>query len=136
MEEKTMELSKFDREMIANNISSINQMLDEDPGLVNRRDDKGRTPIDLAVSRSSPEVVELLIQRGADINKRDEVYGSTPLRQVVARDRKDIAEILLRHGVDIAMKNNAGETAYSFAVALGRTEIAEMLRSASSRLGE
>jgi ankyrin repeat protein len=80
--------------------------------------------------------VELLIQRGADINMREDVYGSTPLLQVVARDRKEIAEILLRHGVDIAMKNNAGETAYDYAVALGRTEIAEMLRSSSSRLGE
>lgn len=131
-----MELSKFDREMIANNISAINRMLDEEPALVNQRDDKGRSPIDLAVSRSSCEVVELLIQRGANINTRENVYGSTPLLQVVARDRKEIAEILLRHGVDITMKNNAGETAYSYAVAIGRTEIAELLRTASSRLGE
>jgi len=131
-----MILTDFDRALIANDIPGIVRMLDEDPVLVNQRDDKGRTPIDLAVSRSSCEVVELLIQRGANINTREDVYGSTPLLQVVARDRKEIAEILLRHGVDIAMKNNAGETAYSYAVALGRTEIAEMLRAASSRIGE
>jgi ankyrin repeat protein len=131
-----MILTDFDRALISNDRPAIVRMLDEEPGLVNQRDDKGRTPIDLAVSRSSPEVVELLIQRGADINKRDEVYGSTPLRQVVARDRKEIAEVLLRHGVDIAMKNNAGETAYELAVGLGRTEIAEMLQAVSSRLGE
>jgi ankyrin repeat protein len=131
-----MILTDFDKALISNDIPGIVRMLDEDPAIVNQRDDKGRTPIDLAVSRSSPEVVELLIQRGADINMREDVYGSTPLLQVVARDRKEIAEILLRHGVDIAMKNNAGETAYDYAVALGRTEIAEMLRSSSSRLGE
>jgi len=131
-----MELSMFDREIIENNLSAINSMLDEDPALVNRRDDKGRSPIDLAVSRSSGEVVELLIQRGADINTREDVYGSSPLRQVVARDRKEIAEILLRHGVDVTSKNNVGETAYDYAVALGRTEIAEMLRAAASKTGE
>ena len=131
-----MILTDFYRALISNDIPVITRMLDEDSALVNQRDDKGRTPIDLAVSRSSTEVVEFLIQRGANINKHEDVYGSTPLLQVVARDRKEIAEILLRHGVDITMKNDAGETAYSFAVALGRTEIAEMLRSASSRLGE
>jgi len=130
-----MILTDFDRALISNEIPVIVRMMDEDPALVNQRDDKGRTPIDLAVSRSSGEVVELLIQRGADINTREDVYGSSPLLQVVARDRKEIAEILLRHGVDVSMKNNEGETAYSYAVALGRKEIAEMLRSASSKGG-
>jgi ankyrin repeat protein len=131
-----MILTDFERALISNDIPGIVRMLDEKPALVNQRDDKGRTPIDLAVSRSSCEVVELLIRRGANINTREEVYGSTPLLQVVARDRKEIAEILLRHGVDITMKNNAGETAYSYAVAIGRTEIAEMLRAVPSGIGE
>jgi len=125
-----MELTEFERAIVANDLPKITRFLDDDPGLVNRADDKGRTPIDLAVSRSSDEVVEMMIQRGAVINKRESVYGSYPMLQAVARDRKEIVEILLCHGVDLALKDYKSVTAYEHAVDLGRTAIADMLRAA------
>lgn len=128
-----MVLNDFEKAVVRNDISAITQMLDDDPGLVNRAGYKNNPVIDLVVSRSSAEVVELLFQRGAVANRHGCIYGATALHQAVARDRKEIVSILLRHGADLTMKDNEGDSPYDFAVAIGRTEIAELLRSAAIR---
>lgn len=121
-------MTKLDHALIANDIAEITRHLDAAPELVNRADSKGRTPIDLAVSRSNVEVVEFLIQRGAVINKREHLYGAFPLLQAVARKRKEIVELLLRYGADKTMADNEGVTAYALAETLDMTDIADVLR--------
>ena len=125
-----MELTEFERAVVANDFPKITRILDDDPGLVNRAGYKDLPVIELAVSRSSVEVVEFLIHRGAVFNRCVGISGATALHQAVARDRKETVEVLLRHGADLTLKDNEGSTAYDEAVALGRTEITEMLRAA------
>lgn len=120
-------MNPLDNVLIANDIASIERLLDADPGLINRADHRGRTPIDLAVSRSKVEVVELLLRRGAVINKREHVYGAFPLLQAVARKRKEIVELLLRHGADTTMADKEFGTAHDLAVAMDQADIAELL---------
>jgi hypothetical protein len=57
---------------------------------------------------NSPELVELLLQLGADLNAKTANGGNTAL--FGTRDPQ-IAQVLLRHGADINAKNNFGETA-------------------------
>jgi ankyrin repeat protein len=125
-----MELTEFERAVVENDLPVITRFLDDDPGLVNRAGYKDLPVIELAVSRSSAEVVEFLIHRGAVLNRCCGFSGATALHQAVARDRKETVAVLLRHGADLTLKDNEGFTAYDEAVALGRTEIAEMLRAA------
>jgi ankyrin repeat protein len=121
-------MAKLDQALITNDIAEIMCLLDADPELANRADPKGRTPIDLAVSRSNVEVVELLILRGAVINKREHVYGTFPMLQAVARNRREIVELLLQYGADKTMTDKKGVTAHDLAVSLDRTDIADILR--------
>jgi ankyrin repeat protein len=58
------------------------------------------------------DVCELLLERGADVNAKDN-GGWTPLHAAAASSEglnKDVCKLLLDHGADINMKTNGGET--------------------------
>jgi ankyrin repeat protein len=58
--------------------------------------------------------MELLLSRGADVNKT--CGGDSPLHNAVfALDKRSI-EILLTYGADINIKNNDGDTPYDLAL--------------------
>lgn len=63
------------------------------------RDAQGRTPLHIAVLSGHAEIVELLIEQGADVNARD-LWGNTPLRRLAlvteqrGWDRSEIAQLL------------------------------------------
>lgn len=62
------------------------------------------------------EVVELMIEHGADVNIRD-ANGSTPLMYAAKRGNHRIVEILLAAGADSSAKNDEGVTALELATA-------------------
>jgi len=55
------------------------------------------------------EVVEILIERGADIEGKDD-YGDTPLIEASASGRVEVVEILVERGADIEAKDYYGNT--------------------------
>jgi hypothetical protein len=46
---------------------------------VTERDDHGRTPLHFAAAAAPPDVIRLLIERGADLSARDADFDATPL---------------------------------------------------------
>ncbi|HSZ07493.1 MAG TPA: ankyrin repeat domain-containing protein [Steroidobacteraceae bacterium] len=66
-------------------------------GAVDARDELGRTPLMLAVIQNRPEVVRLLLNRGADPNRADS-SGRTPLQQAKLQNLRGIAAQLERAG--------------------------------------
>jgi ankyrin repeat protein len=52
----------------ANDVKRVRQLLDADPSLVNRGDRAGGTPLHRATASSARNVIELLLERGADIH--------------------------------------------------------------------
>ncbi len=83
------------------------------------------------------EIVELLLQHGADINAQDEnsyyyyaqgySQGYTALFYASAYDHKELVELLLAHGADISVKNKSGETALHIASREGHKEMVDWL---------
>src|SRR5262245_25653776 len=65
----------------------------------------GATALMFACDRGHMEVVKLLLERGADVNRKDTTYQSTPISWAAYSGRADVVELLLAWGA-----SGAGET--------------------------
>jgi ankyrin repeat protein len=74
-------------------IDMLRELLDKDPASVNAPGGDGMRPLHFA---SAPEIAELLIERGADLEQRDIDHESTPIQYQV--NNPEVVRVLLRHG--------------------------------------
>ncbi|GFR24301.1 ankyrin repeat family protein [Trichonephila clavata] len=58
-------------------------------------------PIYSAIHRGRKEVIELLLEKGADINATKGGDGATPLLSATYAGRKEVVELLLKKGADV-----------------------------------
>ncbi|OCF44909.1 hypothetical protein I317_01188 [Kwoniella heveanensis CBS 569] len=73
--------------VVARSIRQIQQILEQDGGSINSKDEYGYTPLHLAADRGYPEIVEILLKGGADAGLQDEdELTAKDLAQVSGRD--------------------------------------------------
>jgi ankyrin repeat domain-containing protein 17 len=85
------------------------------------------TALTLACSGGHDELVELLLEKGADVEHRDK-KGCSPLILSATAGHASTAEILLQHCADIeAQSDRTKDTALSLACSGGRQEVIEIL---------
>ncbi|MCY4053746.1 MAG: ankyrin repeat domain-containing protein, partial [Hyphomicrobiales bacterium] len=89
----------------------------------------GIAPLHAAAGYNKPEVVALLLDRGADINALSS-FGHTPLHHAAIRGTPEVFELLLDRGADIEAIDNGTFTPLDYAVEnenLKRSSILERL---------
>ncbi|PCH53932.1 MAG: hypothetical protein COC21_05560 [Verrucomicrobiales bacterium] len=95
------------------------------------------TPLHCAAYGGYNEVVELLIENGADVNAKivnakienaNDVNGMTPLHEATFGGYKEIAELLIAKGADVNAKSRFDGTPLDEAVRMKCTQIADLLR--------
>ena len=87
------------------------------PGMhVNIADEAGRTPLMMASSKSA-DVVDLLLSRNPNLERRDK-NGSTALHYAVKRSNRYMATVLLNHGANPRAENFKGQTPVGIAKGL------------------
>ena len=84
----------------------------------NIRNDRGVTPLGIAVSLSWPEGAELLLGKGARVNDPDD-NGETPLIAAVHLRNIELVRLLLKSGADTSRADNSGRSARDYAALLG-----------------
>lgn len=84
--------------------------------------------------KGSPEVVELLLARGADVNATAEA-NVTPIHLAAARGAMDFTRRLLELGADPAARMTDGKLAAAFASERGHPEVADFLNGLSANRG-
>ncbi|CBI25437.3 unnamed protein product, partial [Vitis vinifera] len=108
---------------------------------------RGRSPLDIARDKGHKEIVEileqgetvlttarrgelkpleLLLQRGASINHRDQ-YGLTALHVAAIKGHKDVALLLIRFGLGLECQDSEGHAPLHLAVEGGSMETVEVL---------
>ena len=59
-------------------LERVRAILESDERLANQRDESGATPLHYATLNGHRQIVQLLLERGADINSTDSQFGATP----------------------------------------------------------
>lgn len=92
-----------------------------------RASQHGQTALMLAVSHGRLDMVDLLLEAGADVNIRDE-DGSTALMCAAEHGHMEIVKLLMRHpDININATDNDGLSALSVAMEAGHRDIGVVL---------
>jgi len=83
---------------------------------VNLKDKDGRTPLHLAVESADVDIVKLLLDKGVEVNAKDDESGFTALHYAARFGNKNVAELLIARGADINAKDKQGHTPLYVAV--------------------
>lgn len=88
----------------------------------NLADSRGIPALSIAVRSQMPEIVELLVKAGADINALSGDRGYSPLMDAVQKGDLAMATILMDNGANADLRSKDGQTA--LIIAVGRGDIA------------
>lgn len=92
---------------------------------VNARDNDEETP--LFVSLDRPEVAEVLLRHGANVDARNKKEGIAPLGRAASEGNQAMVKLLLSYKADIKARDNEEYTALHDAAERGHAELAELL---------
>jgi len=94
------------------NVELAMTLLLSDRGLLDARDTDGSTPLHCAVWKGHLQMVEALVDAGADVNAQNENdhWGTTPLHAAAHANQAGIAQLLIGRGANVNAKDREGRT--------------------------
>ena len=93
---------------------------------VNHADDEDSTALYSAVDKGHVDVVQVLIDAGADVEAEDDV-GSSPLHVACKNGKLAIVKMLIEAGAEVCATDNEGDTCLTIAEANGHAETVRYL---------
>ena len=92
-------------------VDAVRQVLDEGVA-ADAKTKYGATALAFAAERGHLEVVQLLIERGADVNNQDEFYGFTPRTWAQFGGHQQVVKLLDEHGgkLNMGLRNRPKKT--------------------------
>ncbi|XP_008072578.1 NF-kappa-B inhibitor beta isoform X2 [Carlito syrichta] len=90
---------------------------------------EGHTPLHVAIIHKDVEMVQLLRDAGADLNKPEPTCGRSPLHLAVEAQAVDVLELLLKAGADPAARMYGGRTPLGSATLRPNPTLAHLLRA-------
>ena len=97
--------------------------------------DQGETPLMRAVNRRDPELVTVLLEARADVNRKDEI-GYAALTRAAAMGWADMVALLVHAGADVNATAADGTPVLMGPVATGQVEVVRLLLQAGARPGK
>ena len=91
-------------------------------------DTREMTPLMIAATDNNVEIVKLLTEAGADINKKNPENGKTALMYAASNGHSDVVKVLSAFKtILLNAKDKEGKTALMHSVINGRKEVAQLL---------
>jgi len=81
----------------------------------------GQTPLHYHTHSGNLDVIEFLLDSGANVNAKTKHDGSTPLQWAVAANERRIVQKLIRAGADVNFSNHSGNMALHLATSVDVT---------------
>ncbi|KAF4825043.1 Vegetative incompatibility protein HET-E-1 [Colletotrichum siamense] len=94
---------------------------------INATDGSCRTPLLLAARKGHDQIVQLLLQQGADTELSESKDGGTPLAFAVTCGHRQAVALLLEKGANLEAKDFEGKTPIFHAIHARRGEILQLL---------
>jgi ankyrin repeat protein len=95
---------------------------------VNMKNDNGAWFLLVASAKGNARMVNLLLEKGIDVNITDEFdYNNTALSTAVINAKYDVVELLLEKGADINKENNNGDTPLIHAIRFEDYDMVQLL---------
>src|SRR3954464_11782669 len=115
-------------------LATVRAMIKKNKTLLTPRDSDGSTPLHCAAWKGHVQVVEALLDAGADINDHNENshWGTTPLHAAAHGNQKKVAELLLARGADLKARNLNRRTPLGETEVHRCTAVAKLLRAAGA----
>ncbi|OCF41718.1 26S proteasome non-ATPase regulatory subunit 10 [Kwoniella heveanensis CBS 569] len=104
----------------------IRTLLNDDPKLVNAKDEDGRTPLHWAATTSNLSIMQLLLSYHPDLEAKDSM-GWTALIIAAASGQIEAIRELLDAGADVNAVNEKGQTALHYAASKGNVPVGKLL---------
>ena len=121
------------RAVKAGDVSRVRELLVLDPTLPHALDKERSTPLHWAGWKDQPEIIDILLDAGADIQAHNDNYhwGTTPLHAAAHGNNPRAVTALLRRGADVnAVKANGSGTPLAETAIHNATAAAKLLKAA------
>ena len=109
-----------------NDTDRLEELMDENPEVVNAIEDYGMTPLHWAARAGSMECAEILLDAEVLVNALNKAQR-TPLQLAAEADQAEMIRLLARHGADLNTQDKKGRTPLHRAMYEGSVEAAEAL---------
>ncbi len=109
-------------------LASMKQHITDQSSSINSYSSDGFTPLGLACYFGHLEIVQYLVNHGADVNKASSnSFHVAPIHSATAISDYEITAFLLGHGADVNAKQQSGVTPLHSAAHNGKLDIATLL---------
>jgi ankyrin repeat protein len=107
-------------------LASLKTLIEKNKKLVNAKDKDGNTPLYRAAANGHDQVVQLLLDKGAEIDAKNK-YGGTPLYRAAANGHDQVVQLLLDKGAEIDAKDEYVQTPLYRAAENGHDQVVQLL---------
>lgn len=105
-----------------NDMAKVKELIEKDMQQIQAKDQQGYSLFNLACNLGHIEIINFLIDKGADINLSAGRLDLTPLMECARTGNLEVAKLLVEKGADVQIMNKMGVSAMHWALANGQNQ--------------